>query len=106
MFYGAMTDTCGTGPIEAPRNIALDANGQEFVFQQPRDVDELADCCDACWAEVFRRLRHRWQRAVDAGAGSRVVVNAGDRARRLARRRHRRRHPTPTSCCPSYRITP
>lgn len=53
MFYGAMTDTCGTGPIEAPRNVALDHDGQEFVFRQPHTVNELSDCFSACWAECF-----------------------------------------------------
>jgi hypothetical protein len=53
MFYGAMTDTCGTGPIEAPANIALDIAGQEFVFRQPRHINELADCFSACRAECF-----------------------------------------------------
>jgi hypothetical protein len=53
MFYGASTDTCGTGPGEAPANVALDDNGQEFVFRQPRDLEELKQVFNACWAECF-----------------------------------------------------
>src|SRR5262245_12225854 len=33
-IYGAETDTCCTGPQEAPENVLLDKNGQEFVFRQ------------------------------------------------------------------------
>src|SRR6185437_16707438 len=40
-FYGAMTDTCETGPAEAPQNVMLDPHGQEFVFRQPSNLREL-----------------------------------------------------------------
>lgn len=40
-FYGAQTDTCETGPLEAPENVMLDGNGQEFVFRQPTTTEEL-----------------------------------------------------------------
>ena len=33
-IYGAETDTCLTGPLEAPENVLVDKNGQEFVFKQ------------------------------------------------------------------------
>jgi hypothetical protein len=53
MFYGAMTDTCGTGPAEAPSSVALDPEYQEFVFRQPRDEQELAEMFNACRVECF-----------------------------------------------------
>jgi hypothetical protein len=40
-FYGAETDTCGNGPVEAPDNVLMDLEGQEFVYRQPRNWDEL-----------------------------------------------------------------
>ncbi|WP_298862974.1 hypothetical protein [uncultured Gimesia sp.] len=43
LFYGAMTDTCLTGPQEAPFNVMVDDVGQEFIFRQPTDLFEL-DC--------------------------------------------------------------
>jgi hypothetical protein len=50
-FYGAETDTCETGVIEAPSNVLLDSNGQEFIFRQPENCTELkavilAAACD------------------------------------------------------------
>jgi hypothetical protein len=53
MFYGAETDTCNTGPFEAPDNVVLDGNHQEFVFRQPRDVAELAMLFNAVAVECF-----------------------------------------------------
>ncbi len=52
-FYGADTDTCWTGPHEAPRNVLLDPNGQEFVFRQPADAAELRDVLSAALCECF-----------------------------------------------------
>ena len=52
-FYGAETDTCGTGTAEAPRNVLLDRSGQEFVFAQPRGEDELRDILSAAICECF-----------------------------------------------------
>lgn len=40
-IYGAETDTCCIGHFEAPKNVAHDADGCEFVFRQPRNQDEL-----------------------------------------------------------------
>ena len=49
-FYGAQTDTCETGPDEAPDNILLDGNGQEFVFRQkqPSSVLFARHCDNPC----------------------------------------------------------
>ena len=52
-FYGAETDTCQTGPAEAPNNILLDCNGQEFVCKQPSSEDELRDIISAALCECF-----------------------------------------------------
>lgn len=52
-FYGAETDTCETGTTEAPHNVLLDHSGQEFVFTQPRDEDELRDIISAAISECF-----------------------------------------------------
>jgi hypothetical protein len=52
-FYGAETDTCETGTVEAPNNVLLDRSGQEFVFTQPRDEDELRDIISAAIRECF-----------------------------------------------------
>ncbi len=53
MFYGADTDTCGTGPGEAPENVALDTDGQEFVFCQPFTKRELLEVLRAAEVECF-----------------------------------------------------
>lgn len=52
-FYGAETDTCGTGPCEAPGNVLLDAQGQEFVCKQPADAEELRAVLNAALVECF-----------------------------------------------------
>ena len=52
-FYGAETDTCMTGPMEAPHNVLLDRSGQEFVFAQPGSEDELRDIVSAAICECF-----------------------------------------------------
>jgi hypothetical protein len=50
-FYGADTDTCGTGPPEAPGNVLLDPGGQEFLSKQPADAAELRDVLSAALCE-------------------------------------------------------
>ncbi|MCF2529660.1 ferredoxin [Yinghuangia soli] len=40
-FYGAMTDTCWTGRMDAPDHVAYDDRGGEFVYRQPRTPDEV-----------------------------------------------------------------
>lgn len=52
-FYGAETDTCETGPHEAPCNVLMDGNGQEFVFKQPTTDAELRDVVSAALCECF-----------------------------------------------------
>ena len=52
-FYGAQTDTCETGPDEAPDNILLDGNGPEVVFRQPTTIDELQRIIGAACADPF-----------------------------------------------------
>jgi hypothetical protein len=52
-FYGAETDTCLTGPYEAPKNVLIDRNGQEFVFKQPANRDELRQVIGAAICECF-----------------------------------------------------
>lgn len=52
-FYGAESDTCETGPMEAPSNVLMDRNGQEFVFRQPSNESELRDVISAALCECF-----------------------------------------------------
>jgi hypothetical protein len=52
-IYGAETDTCCTGPQEAPDNVLLDCNGQEFVFRQPCNAEEFRDLVSAAICECF-----------------------------------------------------
>lgn len=53
-IYGAETDTCCTGPQEAPNNVLLDKNGQEFVFRQASSADEFGDLVSAAICECFQ----------------------------------------------------
>lgn len=52
-FYAGQTDTCGTGPCEAENNILVDDNGQEFIFRQPANMQELLEVVNAGLVEVF-----------------------------------------------------
>lgn len=52
-IYGAETDTCCTGPQEAPNNVLLDKNGQEFVFRQASTAKEFRDLVSAAICECF-----------------------------------------------------
>jgi hypothetical protein len=52
-FYGAETDTCETGAAEAPNNVLMDRHGQEFVFKQPANEEELRDIISAALCECF-----------------------------------------------------
>ena len=52
-FYTGVTDTCGTGIVEAPNNIIFDENCREFVMIQPRTKIELVQLWNAGAAEVF-----------------------------------------------------
>lgn len=52
-IYGAETDTRCTGPQEAPDNVLLDKEGQEFVFKQPSTAVEFRDLVSAAISECF-----------------------------------------------------
>ena len=52
-FYGAETDTSATGPNEAPHNVMLDEDGQEFVFRQPTTAAELRQVIGAALCDPF-----------------------------------------------------
>lgn len=52
-FYGAMTDTCETGPAEAPANVGLDPAGQEFLYRQPSTVEEVQQLIFAARCDPF-----------------------------------------------------
>ena len=53
-IYGAETDTCFTGPTEAPSNVLLDKGGQEFVFKQASNPVEFRDLISAALCECFQ----------------------------------------------------
>ena len=52
-IYGAATDTCCTGPQEAPENVLLDKSGQEFLFKQASNAGEFRDLVSAARCECF-----------------------------------------------------
>lgn len=53
-FYGADTDNCGTGRIHAPELVLYEADHfTEYVYRQPRTVQELQQLVDAAEAEAF-----------------------------------------------------
>lgn len=51
--YGAETDTCEAGLVEAPKNVILDGTGHEFVFKQPSNREELRDVLSAAICDPF-----------------------------------------------------
>ena len=58
-FYGADTDTCSTGLLEARHNILSDNNsGQEFVYRQPRNIDEIYHIRNAADVETVAESVH------------------------------------------------
>lgn len=64
LVWIAESDTCLTGRLEAPQNIAYDEFGAEFVFRQPRTEAELALVMRAAYADPFAAYRfdgcERW----------------------------------------------
>ena len=52
-FYAGESDTCGTGPDQAPTNVLLDADGCEFVIKQPTSYYELLCVVNAAAVEVL-----------------------------------------------------
>lgn len=64
VVWTVSSDTCATGRLSAPDNIAYDDCYREFVFRQPRDAGELGAVMSADSEEVFACYRfdglHRW----------------------------------------------
>ncbi|GAA1400714.1 ferredoxin [Catellatospora coxensis] len=52
-FYGADTDTCETGRMDAPDLVLYDDDGGEFVYRQPTDPAEVYRLLLAATAETF-----------------------------------------------------
>ena len=56
-IYGAETDTCCSGPREAPENVLLDKNGQEFVFKQASNAREFRGLVSAAICGRYARAK-------------------------------------------------
>lgn len=52
-FYTVETDTCCTGPCEAPHNVLCDFSSNEFIFRQPANFTELLQVLSAAVIEVY-----------------------------------------------------
>ena len=52
-FYTSDSDTCDTGPYEAPNNVLRDKHATEFVFRQPQNFIEFLCTLDAAATEVL-----------------------------------------------------
>jgi hypothetical protein len=67
VLWSVASDTCMTGRPIAPRNVAYDVDGREFVYRQPTDEAELAAIMSADSEEVFACYRfdglERWTRS-------------------------------------------
>lgn len=79
IVWAVESDTCMTGRPNAPRNIAYDNYGREFVYRQPENADELMNIMSADSEEVFSCYRFdglaRWTRpAFDAWFSTHDVV--------------------------------
>lgn len=53
-IYGGETDTCLTGPHEAPGNVLVDQHGCEFVFKQAASATEFRDLISAAMCECYQ----------------------------------------------------
>jgi hypothetical protein len=64
VVWSVSSDTCATGRLSAPDNVAYDHCHREFVFRQPRDERELAAVMSADSEEVYSCYRYdglaRW----------------------------------------------
>lgn len=64
IVWTVSSDTCATGRLSAPDNVAYDHRYREFVFRQPRDAVELGAVMSADSQEVFACYRfdglERW----------------------------------------------
>lgn len=67
IVWSVSSDTCATGRLSAPDNIAYDHYYREFVYRQPRNDAELAAIMSADSEEVFACYRFdgltRWTHA-------------------------------------------
>lgn len=52
-FYTTVTDNCGTGQPEAPRNILFDEEGREHIFKQPTSTEEFTQTITAAAIDPF-----------------------------------------------------
>lgn len=57
VVWTVSSDTCATGRLSAPDNVAYDHWYREFVFRQPRDPAELGAVMSADSEEVFACYR-------------------------------------------------
>jgi len=57
VVWTVSSDTCATGRLSAPDNVAYGHWYREFVFRQPRDTDELGAVMSADSEEVFACYR-------------------------------------------------
>lgn len=64
VVWTVSSDTCATGRLSAPDNVAYDHWYREFVFRQPRDAAELGAVMSADSEEMFACYRfdglERW----------------------------------------------
>ncbi len=79
IVWAVGSDTCMTGRPNAPRNIAYDNYGREFVYRQPESAEELMGIMSADSEEAFSCYRfdglERWTRsAFDAWFNTHDVV--------------------------------
>jgi hypothetical protein len=52
-IYCGETDNCGTGPLSAPNNVHVDAEGHEFIFRQPTNLYEIRQVLLAAEVDLF-----------------------------------------------------
>jgi hypothetical protein len=53
-FYGAETDTCATGRLAAaPSNVLYTDDGQEFIWKQPQNPEQVSAVLDAAYQDPF-----------------------------------------------------
>jgi hypothetical protein len=57
VVWSVSSDTCATGRLSGPENVAYDHYWREFVFRQPRNEAELASIMSADSEEVFACYR-------------------------------------------------
>ncbi len=52
-FYAAETDTCATGRLAAPSNVLYTDHGQEFIWKQPQNPEQVRAVLDAAYQDPF-----------------------------------------------------